>query len=330
MKKISILTFWGVANFGAWTQAYALNKVLNEICGKDTLVEHIAYLEKQHWDNYYCHDRRLENAFSYNWDLIPHTKVLNEKELEQTEFDVVCIGSDAVWEFAPQINEDLHLCGRNLKYNRLFSYAASFGDISLDHLPKEIKDIDFNVFQSLSVRDNNSRQILNLCTDKEVDVVLDPALLWDFKADEAVKKTAFKNYIVVYGVNWTDEFIYRARKYAHENGLQLISAGYINHWCDLSLRLVELRTLEWIGLFKGAHKVYTSTFHGLMLGLNFEKDIAFCQVEYVKNRSQTLLEELDIEEAVRDFGRIIDYDEVNGKLERLRNKSMDYLTNAVN
>lgn len=46
MKRISILTFWGVANFGAWTQAYALNKVIQELSDNETVVEHIAYLEK--------------------------------------------------------------------------------------------------------------------------------------------------------------------------------------------------------------------------------------------------------------------------------------------
>ena len=85
MKRISILTFWGVANFGAWTQAYALNKVIQELSDNETVVEHIAYLEKSHSDMYYKKDIKLKNAFEYSWDEISHTDVITEDELERDD-----------------------------------------------------------------------------------------------------------------------------------------------------------------------------------------------------------------------------------------------------
>ena len=51
MKKIGILTYWGVANYGAWTQAYALNKVLTNMY-PNCDVKHVAYLEQSHWNSY--------------------------------------------------------------------------------------------------------------------------------------------------------------------------------------------------------------------------------------------------------------------------------------
>ena len=329
MKKISILTYWGVANYGAWTQAYAFNKVIHQISDKDTVVEHIAYLEKSHWDMYYKNDARLNNAFSYSWGEIPHTEIIGKDELEKREFDIVCIGSDAVWELNPNFNDDMHLFGQHIKANKIISYAASFGNIGKENIPDQIKNIDFKIFDSISVRDNNSQHIIEKMTRKTPNIVVDPALLWNFKTDKNVKETKFEKYILVYGTTWTDEFIYEARKYAKEHKLKLVSAGYLNGWCDMSLRLVELRTFEWIGLFARAEKIYTSTFHGLMMGLNYEKDIKFCQVGYVKNRSQTLIEELDIAYDIHNFNREINYECVNERLSAMRKESMKYLEEEI-
>lgn len=329
MRKISILTFWGVANFGAWTQAYALNKILHQICDQDTIIEHIAYLEKSHWDMYYKHDSRLNNAFSYSWDLIPHTDIIDKNELEKRDFDIVCIGSDSVWELNPHFNDDMHLFGQQIKYNKLFSYATSFGNIRKEDLPKQIRDTDFNSFENISVRDSNSQLIIEELTGITPKIVVDPALLWNFRSDRNVKTPVFDKYILVYGASWTDDFIYEARKYARKHDLKLISAGFTNAWCDMNLRLVELRAIEWIGLFARAEKVYTSTFHGLMMGLNFERDIKFCQVEYVKNRSQTLIDELDIAYDIQNFDRTICYEMVNKKLETMKRESMEYLSEGI-
>ena len=49
MMEIGILTYWGVANFGAFTQAYALNKSLTQMCkDKNIDIRHIAYITPQH------------------------------------------------------------------------------------------------------------------------------------------------------------------------------------------------------------------------------------------------------------------------------------------
>ena len=329
MKRISILTFWGVANFGAWTQAYALNKVIQELSDNETVVEHIAYLEKSHSDMYYKKDIKLKNAFEYSWDEISHTDVITEDELERRTFDILCIGSDAVWELNPAFNDDMHLFGEKIHSRRMISYAGSFGNIMADNIPQKIKNVDFSKFDNISVRDSNSGDIIKKLTKRIPQLVVDSALLWDFKLDKNVKKTSFEKYILVYGVQWTDEYIYNARKYAKEHGLKLISAGYINNWCDISLKLIELRTLEWIGLFAGADRIYVSTFHGLMLGLNYEKDVTFCQVDYVKNRSQTLIDKLGIEDEIFSFNKSINYAVVSKKLELMRNESIDYLKENI-
>lgn len=329
--KINVLTYWGVANFGAWAQAYALNKVLNSLFGEIAEIKHIAYLEKSHWDMYYKTDSRLENAFFYSWDRIPHTKWMTEEQLEEQEFEILIIGSDAVWEFNPAFNDDYHMFAKNLKAERIISYAASFGNLSIDEAERNIRLEDFERFNFISVRDNNSAAIVNSISNKICMpiCVLDPTLVWNFSADKNIIQPRFSNYILVYGVSWDEEFKDKAVKYAREHNLKLISAGFINDWCDMNLKLIELRTVEWIGLFAKASMVFTSTFHGLMLSLNYKKQVKFSQVGYVKNRSETLIENLNIKNSITQFDAEIDYEEVNLKLSRLRELSIQFLKESI-
>ena len=62
MIDVSILTYWGVPNYGAWTQAYALTSYLNSL--NNVSARQLAYLEQSHDDIYYINDLRLKNSFA--------------------------------------------------------------------------------------------------------------------------------------------------------------------------------------------------------------------------------------------------------------------------
>lgn len=70
-------------------------------------------------------------------------------------------------------------------------------------------------------------------------------------------------------------------------------------------------------------------FHGLMVALSFNKQVKFNQIDYVKNRSQTLLELLEIENTVKEFELNIDYKIVNEKLNKMRELSIDKLRKVL-
>lgn len=332
MKKIGILTFWGVPNYGAWTQAYALNNTVRKLTGDECDVRHINYLHPTHFQAYYKDNEKLRNNYTYSYDKIAHTEKLSSEQLEREEFDIIITGSDAIWEFSIKgFGNDIHLIGNHLNAKKLVAYAPSFGTMT--------QDMDFEIwmkeglekYNHLSVRDGNSADIVKKLVGIEPQIVLDPALLWDFKSDRRVVEPFIASYILVYGINWTEEFIRSAQQFAREKKCKLVSVGYTNKWCDLNFRMTELRCLEWIGMFKNAECVITSTFHGLMLSLAFEKQVKFYVCEYVQNRAQTLLKILDIDMySVRDlFARELDYTQINKSLEELRKDSMHYLEKAL-
>ncbi|MCR4792612.1 MAG: polysaccharide pyruvyl transferase family protein [Lachnospiraceae bacterium] len=335
MKNVGILTFWGVPNYGGWAQAYALNKVVKEtLC--DCNAEHIAYLNQHHQDYYFKNDEVLQNSFEYSWDIIPHTDRLDAVSLENKHFNTIVTGSDSIWEFtADSTDDDIHLIGNNLNTDHLVAYAASAGISAKKNAEKSFVTDGLKKYESISVRDLGTKNMVEKLIGIEAPVVLDPSLLYDFASDPIFPDPYFENYIMVYGIIWDDAYIKRLKAYAKNHGFRLISAGYKNDWCDVCLELSELRAVEWVGLVKNASCIAASMFHGLMMGVSMNKRIFFNQHGYVKNRSNTLIKLLDIpyynssdgDEAALDkvFEEDIWENKNSAKLSELRKQSLDVL-----
>ena len=289
MKKIGIITFWGVPNYGAWTQAYALNRILRDVKGEDFQVQHIAYLTEFHHMSYYKNDMKLLNNFTYNWEQIPHSNYMNVEELENSFYDVIITGSDSIWEFSMDTTDnDRHLIGNDLKTAKLVAYAASAG-VSVEE-DKDFIVLGLKRYNEISVRDVATRNMVKKLIDKSPLIVPDPSILYDFSNDDSIPESSFDKYIFVYGIKWDSDYITGLKTFAKQNGLKLVSVGYLNDWCDYNFRLIEIRAKEWIGFIKHSSYVATSMFHGLMVGLNLGKRVFFDRVPYVVNRSESLLE----------------------------------------
>ena len=161
MKKIGILTYWGVPNYGAWVQAYALNNIVRSLVEKEDEVYHIAYLNQIHWNSYYKKDIQLYNAFSYSWDEIIHSKEISEQGLENEKYDVLITGSDSIWEFShSDMGNDIHLIGNNLNAKKIVSYAASFGETNREDLLSWAEE-GLKKYSEIMVRDKHSKQIVD-------------------------------------------------------------------------------------------------------------------------------------------------------------------------
>ncbi len=339
MNKIGILTFWGVPNYGAWAQSYALNKIVKGIVKEKYEVAHINYLCQIHNDLYYLDNIRLKNSFDYSWREIPHTNQMNGDEISKEYFDILITGSDSIWEFSlPEMGDDVHLIGNSLNSPRIISYAASFGITSLKNtLPDYIRD-GLKNYEAISVRDDNSQEVVYSLMDQKVlaPIHLDPVLLWDFKNDQHVKDCIYTSYIAVYGTKWSREFIDYAKMFAKEKNLILISIGDNNTWCDVCMRMIELRCHEWIGMIKNAEYVFTSTYHGLLFSIALDKQFKFDMVPYVRNRAITILNNIGVDSYYGDgktleevFDTTLKYNTINKKLNKLRKESIGWLSNAI-
>lgn len=357
MKKIGILTFWGVPNYGAFAQAYALNKLLKNNYNEYE-VKHLAYLHQRHQDLYYKKNRpRVSSAkclvspyfykeclkyfvnsqrsypgFEQDWNSIDHIVLSDEKSLEDSYFDIIVTGSDAIWEYSiPEFGDDIHLIGNKLNCSKLVSYAASFGDMNPDDTFEPFIKNGLDSYDDISVRDENSKTIVMSLLGKDcAKLVLDPTLVYDFKSDKDIPKSKYENYILVYGNDFPKELIDNVVGYAKDKGLTVIGAGIAPDWCDI--RLTDIGPKAWIGMFRDAEFVVTCTFHGLMFSINFEKKIVFNQVAYVENRSTTLLQELGLYDLYKNGTNLDsalnfnwDYEEINRRLFEMRIESLTFI-----
>lgn len=355
--KIGILTFWGVPNYGAFAQAYALNKLLKQLYAKAD-VKHLAYLHPCHQNLYfrkkkpvvtsyksllspyyyinllvyYTRPRNKYPSFVKDWKSIEHVNLKSEIELENYDCDVIITGSDAIWEYSiAEFGDDVHLIGNRLKGKKIVSYAASFGNMNPEDYFKPFIKEGLEKYSAISVRDETSQIIVKKILQKDKAVfVLDPTLVWNFKADENIPESPYSKYILVYGNDFPNELVKKVKTYAMKEDLTIVGAGIAPQWCDV--RLTDIGPKAWIGLFKKANFVVTCTFHGLMFSINYEKKVLFNQVEYVKNRSTALLDKiglLNLYENGADLDTVLnynwDYGQINSKLEKLRSESLKFI-----
>lgn len=341
MKKLGILTFWGVPNAGAFGQAYALQKTLSSL-----LLEWQVYQIKHLCDahrRFYLMDspnvekwqKELNAVYAGEFDKIPHIG-LNEVRL-----DVVVLGSDIIWDFAiKEFGEDKYLFGNNLDADKVIAYAPSFGTCKSEwrRIPEYVTS-GLTSLDAVSVRDENSAALAEYIIGQKPVIVLDPVWLWDWEKDETVKTPEMGNYILVYGDSFSEAYIAHLIIYAKNKKLQLVSYPNNNRifpWCDINLNPSEVTPMELFGYFKGARLIATNSFHGLVFGLVFEKKIAYARSAFIDAKVKKLLVELGIDEYFDVDGDVEgmysqkwDYAYINKVIESKRNRSIEYLLNSI-
>lgn len=361
MKEIGILTTWNVPNYGAFLQAYALQKVISSL-DDNYNVKQIAYLEPEHFRVYYklnnlryrfsyCDPRtyfnilrrffsgktrELKPFLSYFKEFIPCTEPLTKKTIKEKHFDTIVLGSDIIWDYSIGfVNHDEFVFGNHLNADKLISYAPSFGTIKQSiKCPQYVID-GLNRMSAISVRDENSRKLVKQYVGKDSLVVCDPTILWDFQNDNKIPILKKEKYIIVYGSTFTDELIKGCVKYAKMNNLKLICLDSLDdtfYWCDENIKQNNLNPFQWLSYFKYAEVIFTCTYHGLLFSLIFNKRTVFSPTQFILDKASSFIDYLDLKDVLvnfTDFTKKADwewnYTKINEKLNSLRRTSLEYL-----
>lgn len=275
---------------------------------------------------------------------------ISEKRNITPKVDCLVIGSDEVFNCL-QVNENVgysrELFGANSKTDKIVSYAASFGNATLSGLKKyrvdkEISD-SLKRFQAISVRDENSYEIVKELTGRAAEMNLDPVLIYDFK-EIAQVETDYKydRYMIVYAYpgRISRSEGKKIRKFAKKKKCRLIGISGSFWFCDDSIFPSPFEVLH---LFKAAEYIVTDTFHGSVFSIKYNKPFAV----FVRNgeeqkygNSQKIIDLLGkfelkdrmitVDSNLDDvIGKSIDYDYVNRKIEIERMKTRAYLKACV-
>ncbi|WP_319558026.1 polysaccharide pyruvyl transferase family protein [Thiomicrorhabdus sp.] len=342
--KVGILTFHEGINHGAYMQAFSTYQfllqngydaeIINYKNRTHYLFELKAFLVKKNPLHILQNIKKIR-AFKEDHSSMNLGKMLFDRRKLIGKYDAIVVGSDIVWNFKSRfLGRDPVYFGKDLEDSKLISYAPSFGNVNSDDAIPDFVSEGLQYFSSISVRDINSSNLVKKVIGVEPKIVLDPTFLIDAKPFEQSTGAERKPYLLVYAYYLRDGEIKSAIAFARKKGLEIISIGYQNTWADKNV--IALGPFEWLSYFHHASFVLTSTFHGTIFSLKYEKNFATSMNDNIKNKTISLIKHLDLADRFVEGGDVadvfrqeIDYSVINKKLTPLVQDSQEFLLNAL-
>lgn len=294
MVRVGILTMQRIANYGSFLQAYGLKHILEDLGCDVQFVDYHPGETLIPADGGTGLKRKIAKgteSLKYNAPLKEKIKFIKYKknyaknyypylglssEMNYSpELDMLIIGSDEVFNCV-QNNTNVgfspELFGQKNRAKRVITYAASFGNTTVEKLKKNhvadkvakwIGEID-----TVSVRDENSLNTVKVLTGEEPQHHLDPVLAYDFmgKCTDIPENVPDSKYMILYGYSgrFTKEECKIIRTYAKKRELKIFCIGGVQYACD---KFIDCNPFEVIAYFKNADCVVTDTFHGTIMSV---------------------------------------------------------------
>jgi hypothetical protein len=307
-KRVGILTFHRCINYGSYWQARCLTEGLRARGHDAVLLDHhsrgINLAEwrvalhpipdappASHRSAYVAKTRKFFEAF----DGLPLSRPFPLLEPEQSEpCDVVLVGSDEVWNLRhPWYGGKGIFYGDGLNAGLLASYAASFGNQSASGGLDSYWSSRLKRFDAISVRDQNSLTLVAEATGRTPPLVLDPCLQFAQLIPKVPSLPEREPYALVYGHGFPEWLQQSVRRWAQNQGVQLLSIGYENGWADE--QLIGAGPMEFAAIVAGAQAVVTNFFHGCVFALVNGKPFVTAPSDYRFNKVRDLVGALGAE-----------------------------------
>lgn len=373
-KKIIISTWYKPGNYGTALQALALKH----------------YLENEKYDVYFLQDSRNVDAkhnkkgmvgkiskkirrifnklfwkklrYKYalknkekmqNLYLKQHIKTITINSVEDIKkvnqlFEVFISGGDQIWN--PYVTAPGFMLDFVSKNNLKISYGTSVGVKTIPTEYIEMYKKYLSEYQAISVREKQSSEALSAIVKSNIDIVLDPTLLfsgeeWNFLLREAEIDVNYfaQPYVLVYFVGTRGNYWDYVEKIKNGTGYHVIvvpinDEAYFNSF----RKYVEVSPAEFLWLIKNAAIICTDSFHATVFS------ILFCKEFYTVKRFPDFSDQSQngrlvnflskyglIDRLIEDescFKRVsdIDYEPILKCIERERNSSKQWLKNALN
>jgi hypothetical protein len=350
--QVGVLTFHRCINYGSYWQARCLVEGLRRLGKKAVLLDHDS--PRVNWLEWRCALQPLlpvraskadmplyaskARHFLKAFDRLPRSNRFPlDNPAASTECELVVVGSDEVWNLAhPWYGGREIFYGVGVKARRLISYAASFGNYSASNCLEPCWIDRLRNFGSISVRDENSAQIIRDTLGQDPRLVLDPCLqfppLQAFPSGEPRPA-----YMAIYGHTFPMWFKHAVRDWASLRRYRLLSIGYRNDWADD--QLLDACPESFARLMAGSVAVATNFFHGGIFALLNHKPFVCVSSEYRHNKlrgltralraEQHLIEESDGPQPVARLLSAPPDSAIFTRIAELRQRSAAYLAAAM-
>lgn len=257
------------------------------------------------------------------------------------KYDYFIAGSDQIWNPLFDFNSEREFL-TFAKPNQRIAYAASIGLSDLSDNYKAIYNKRLNQFDKISMREVAGARIIEQINCKLPPVVLDPSMLltkekWNTIALESKIKPA-KKYILFYSFgSIPNAYMAQLNLYAKKIDSEIIDLGIL----DNGMVDTKVGPIEFVYLIQHAEFVFTNSFHGTAFSILFNKEFFVFEREItdgtgdMSSRLDTILGTFELESRrvksaeYLDFTQHIDYARVNSLLDIERERSYQFLKNAI-
>lgn len=362
MKKVGIVTVHAAHNYGSCLQAYALQKkieemhndcyILNlrlpiqkEIYNVFTKRISLKYFLKNLYVLFFIHkDRKMkhekfEDFIAKDMKLSEEVNTIDEFTKIADSYDCVIAGSDQIWCLGIAEFTNAYLLA-NI-HSKKVAYAVSCGDSKVSDFSSQqkeyIKEID-----DISVRDEAAAELVMNVTGERPKIVLDPTMLYDSEFYDNLcgsERLIKEKYIYLYTIGNSKELLEIAKKLSKKTGLPVyISNVSGTHYMFGTKKKIATGPREFLNHIRNAEYIITSSFHGTVFSILYEKQFWTFEAEN-DARKKELLGQMDmldrginLENCENKFDEFISeekYRIAKNNLLRLREKSIEFLHNAL-
>lgn len=353
-KKIGILTFHNVTNYGGVLQCYALQEFLKEI-GMDVQVinynsQHIKKANKlincsgikQFLKSVILFPLNYKRKLNYN-KFIKKNLNLSEKlnsydELKkycEQKLDCIIVGSDQVWNSEITTDEKNVYFLEGINKDKI-SYAASTGDNKSEDI--NLININYPYFKAVSVREKSTKELLlKLNSSLKINVNIDPVFLLNNKEwHSKITKKSQKNhkYLLLYILN--------ADKKIKPISAMICKSKKINKIYTFSKKKFGIKMaksiatsgpLEFLNYFYTSSFILTNSFHATVFAIIFKKEFFVILPSKRPERILDILKLFHLEDRIINnvsevhdkLNEKIDYEKVTKTINQEVDKSRRYL-----
>lgn len=262
----------------------------------------------------------------------------------QLDYDVLMSGSDQVWNPGVYSCLDPYLLRFGTEKMKRVAYASSFGVSSLPDDVKQYYKEALQNYDAISVREDKAVDLVRSVSGCDAQLVLDPTLLLNkeqwLEVAKPVGRLPVIPYILIYELSEIPYIKQVAQYVSMQTGMPIVrickNASVEDAEPEI-LNIIDAGPAEFLYLFSKAGFVVTNSFHGTAFSINFGKQFYTIIPNGKSNnsRQKSILKLMGCEGRMLIEGspmpeiKTLDTDKVGEKLQCEREKSMNYLKNAI-
>ena len=384
-KKIGIITLYNNNNnYGGVAQAYALNEYFKKMGYESELINYCQTNKKINYAikpqkniKYYTkkiknkikkellkpvfnkYEKKYFNELKARADKLEsfrntmeHSEIYDSTSINKIEkkYDYFVTGSDQCWN--PGVIDEAYtfsfLDGKN---KNIFSYASSVAVSQVSDEYKKFMSQELKKYSYISVREEKSKELLQECTEKNIEWVVDPTLLLEREEWKHItgKRIIKEKYIFSYMLGEGKEQRHLVEKFAKQKGMKLVTIPFIVNGnkfsfkyedrCFGDIQELDLSFYDFLSLIANSEYVLTDSFHAVCFSYIFKKEFYVFERNSglsTSSRVYSLLKLLGINEKriwnkeIIEDDNIIDYDKASNKIKKNIEASKAYIKKALN